>query len=126
MPATCTTTEAPFAGWTSPRGPAHESLSSLSASDPSEVACDPKALVVQAPKLLEFPARETWPLAKERCEPFVARDALHHKLVLMKNGKVRGKLSHTRDVSRAARGQTRARSEGCLSQRVSYGSRQRQ
>jgi len=94
----------------------------LSASDPSEVACDPKALVVQAPKLLEFPARETWPLAKERCEPFVARDALHHKLVLMKNSKLRGKLSHTGEVSRAAREQTqRAMSEGCLSQRVSYG-----
>ena len=58
------------------------------------MACQPKALVVQAPKLLKFPTCETRPFAKERCEPLVASSALQDKLVLVEDGKLGGKFSH--------------------------------
>jgi len=86
------------------------------------VACEPKALVVQAPKLLYFPARETRPSAEERCEPIVASSALHHQFVLVEDGKLGGKFSHS-DLVIPARGAqpNSARSKGG----IFYGTRLR-
>ena len=75
-------------------GPVLVRASAASASDPTEVPCEPQALVVQAAKLLELPPSQARPLAKERRDARIPRGRLHDEVVVVQGAKVGRKIFH--------------------------------
>jgi hypothetical protein len=68
-----------------------------STSKPTEVPCEPKALVVQAAQLLELPPSQLRPSAKEGSKAGVPSGPLHDELVVVQRAKVWRKIFHRLD-----------------------------
>jgi hypothetical protein len=65
-----------------------------SAADPSKVAREPKAFVVQAAKLLRFPASQLGPSTKQRSQTVIANRPLHDEVVVVKCGEIGRQFLH--------------------------------
>ena len=68
-----------------------------SAADSPNVVREPKAFVVQAPKLLQFAARQSRPSTKQRGKTVITDRPLHDEFVVVQCGEVGRQSWHRLD-----------------------------